>query len=184
MTQSQDGLDRISRGDDGDDDSHLRIAQRAGDGARSRVQGSGEMVDEAHEACDAVVVVIAGEFDLGMAGPVREALTRAITDPRQRLIVDLSEVTFIDSSGLHVICDAYELCRDAQPTLIIRPGPPNVQRVFGLANLLDDLPFETVPLDSCRSERVRSRVSDLSISTAAPTPGRAYGARRVVGRRL
>jgi anti-anti-sigma factor len=57
-------------------------------------------------------------------------------------VVDLSELAFIDSTGLHTIVDAYKRCRDGRPTLVIRPGPPNVQRVFELTNAVDYLPFE------------------------------------------
>lgn len=92
---------------------------------------------------DAVVVVLAGELDLAVAKKVRAALGQAMGDPRPRLIVDLSGLTFIDSSGLHIILDAYRRCRTARPTLTIRPGPPNVQRVFELTNTLDYLPFES-----------------------------------------
>jgi anti-sigma B factor antagonist len=58
------------------------------------------------------------------------------------VIVDLGDVTFMDSSGVHVILEAYTLCRDAGSTLTIRPGPWNVQRVFELTNLVAYLPFE------------------------------------------
>jgi len=101
-----------------------------------------ELVIEAQQRGEAVIVLLAGEFDLAAADPIREALALAIGEPRQRLIVDLSAVTFIDSSGLHVILDAYKLCRDAGRALTIRPGPPNVHRVFALTNFLERLPFE------------------------------------------
>jgi anti-anti-sigma factor len=89
-----------------------------------------------------VVVAVAGEFDLALADPVRAVLTRAISERRQRLVVDLTRLTFIDSSGLHTIADAYRLCRDSGPAMTIRPGPPNVQLVFAMTKLLDHLPFE------------------------------------------
>ena len=110
---------------------------------RSRVVDDlGDFVLEAQPDGDAVTVVLAGEFDLAMADPIRKALTRAMREPRARLILDLSGVTFIDSSGLHIILDAYEVCRDGGPRLIIRPGPPCVQQVFEVTNLLNYLPFE------------------------------------------
>ena len=102
-----------------------------------------ERIIRAYHDGSAITVALAGEFDLVTAGPAREAITFAISEARQRLIVDLSEVTFIDSSGLHVLLAVHGLCRDAEPTLTIRPGPPNVHRVFELTNLVDRLPFET-----------------------------------------
>ena len=106
------------------------------------VDALGELVLEAQPDGDAVTVVLAGEFDLAMADPIRKALTRAMRKPRERLILDLSGVTFIDSSGVHIILDAYEVCRDGGPRLTIRPGPPCVQQVFEVTNLLNYLPFE------------------------------------------
>jgi len=102
----------------------------------------GEFVLEAQRDGDAVTVMLAGEFDLAMADPIRKALTCALREPRKRLILDLSDVTFIDSSGLHIILDAYKVCRDGGPRLTIRPGPPCVQQVFEVTNLLNYLPFE------------------------------------------
>ena len=112
-------------------------------GGRPVQRPSGELTVGTQHDGDAVIVVIAGEFDLATAGPVREALSSAISESRQRVIVDLGGVTFIDSSGLHTIVNACKLCRDGVPALTIRPGPPNVQQVFEFTDLLDQLPFES-----------------------------------------
>lgn len=126
-----------------DDAFQLRLAQRASDGAQNRaVHASDELVVEAQRDGDTTIVALRGEIDLATADRVREALTRAISESPRRLTVDLSHVTFIDSSGLHVILDTYTLCRESGATLTIRPGPPSVQQVFELTNLLEYLPFE------------------------------------------
>jgi anti-anti-sigma factor len=89
-----------------------------------------------------MIVALTGEFDLATAELVHEALARAISEARPRLVIDLGGVTFIDSTGLHTILAAYKRCRDVGTALTIRPGGPNVLRVFELTNLLDYLPFE------------------------------------------
>lgn len=101
---------------------------------------SGIIVRARHDA-DVVVVALAGEFDIAVAEPVRDTLACALREPRRRLIVDLSGLTFIDSSGLHTLVDAYTRCRDAGPVLTIHPGPRHVQRVFELTNTIGYLPF-------------------------------------------
>lgn len=50
------------------------------------------------------VVTVTGEIDMATAPELREVIAAA--DPRSgRLVVDLSEVTFIDSAGVAVLFD-------------------------------------------------------------------------------
>lgn len=90
-----------------------------------------------------MVIALAGELDLPVVPLIRGALARALREPGERLIIDLSALTFIDSSGLYVLLHADKGCRDAGRMLTIRPGPPNVQKVFELTNTIDCLPFAT-----------------------------------------
>jgi anti-sigma B factor antagonist len=53
-----------------------------------------------------VVVRLAGELDLYNADAVRAALADALTDGPRRLVVDLSQVEFIDSTALGVLIEA------------------------------------------------------------------------------
>ena len=55
---------------------------------------------------DAYVVRLAGELDLYNAADVREALTNACADAPKKVVVDLSEVEFIDSTALGVLIEA------------------------------------------------------------------------------
>lgn len=130
------------------DDKRQRYREAAEDASQQidccvgYLYGIRKVVRACHDG-SAVTVALVGEIDVAAADRVREALTCAISQARPRLIVDLSEVAFIDSSGLHVLTAVHRLCRDADSTLTIRPGPPNVQRVFELTGLVDRLPFET-----------------------------------------
>jgi len=54
----------------------------------------------------ATVVRLAGELDLYNADTVRTALASAIEDEPSRLVVDMSEVEFIDSTALGVLIEA------------------------------------------------------------------------------
>ena len=53
-----------------------------------------------------VVVAVAGEIDLYTAGRLREALDALDVASIERLVIDLSEVGFIDSTGLGVLVAA------------------------------------------------------------------------------
>jgi anti-anti-sigma factor len=55
---------------------------------------------------DALVLSLAGELDLADAPALREALRRAVERSPKRLVVDLTEVTFVDSTILGALVEA------------------------------------------------------------------------------
>ncbi len=86
------------------------------------------------------MVTPVGELDIATVGAVRdEAVRRA---PGEGLVIDLSGLEFLDTSGIEFVVEAY---RDAEtegfPLRIVRAGP-SVQRVFEIAGLEGVLPFE------------------------------------------
>jgi anti-sigma B factor antagonist len=58
------------------------------------------------ERGDALVLSLAGELDLAVAPALREALRRAVERSPKRLVVDLAEVTFVDSTVLGALVEA------------------------------------------------------------------------------
>ena len=88
---------------------------------------------------DAVRVRPVGELDIAtveeVARPVRELLEAGFVE----LVLDLSEVTFIDSSGIRMVLDAREGARRKGVALSLLPGPPVVQRSFELTGLAQTL---------------------------------------------
>jgi anti-sigma B factor antagonist len=76
-------------------------------------------VEEVGEAC---LVRLGGELDLYNAQDVREALTDATSDSHQRIVVDLGEVEFIDSTALGVLIEARSKMTDGRVFLLAAPG--------------------------------------------------------------
>jgi anti-anti-sigma factor len=87
---------------------------------------------------DRVVVTAAGELDHFSAGALRAALDTIATQPFRTVILDLSSLTFLDSTGLGIVIA--ESSRPGRAFLVL-PGPEPVQRVFRTAGLLAHLPF-------------------------------------------
>ena len=58
------------------------------------------------ERGDVLVLSLAGELDLADAPALREALRRAVDRAPKRLVVDLAEVTFVDSTVLGALVEA------------------------------------------------------------------------------
>ena len=71
---------------------------------------------------DACVVKLGGELDLYNAPVVREALEQATADSPQRVVVDLSEVEFIDSTALGVLIEARTKLNNRRAFLLAAPA--------------------------------------------------------------
>ena len=63
----------------------------------------------------------------------------------RNIVLDLGGLTFMDSSGLHLVTRwAQEASRDGF-VFELEPGPPQVQRLFELTSVIDELQFRSRP---------------------------------------
>lgn len=86
-------------------------------------EGAGEDPVAGVERTDgAVVVALAGELDLYNAHVVRDALIDAASEAPTRLVVDLSDVKFIDSTALGVLIEARTRMTNRRAFLLASPG--------------------------------------------------------------
>jgi anti-sigma B factor antagonist len=76
-------------------------------------------VETVGEAC---VVKLGGELDLYNAPEVRAALAEACADLPGRVVVDLGEVEFIDSTALGVLIEARTKLENRRAFLLAAPG--------------------------------------------------------------
>ncbi len=89
-------------------------------------------VDDA-ELRDAPGVAVRGEVDINTVPDLETALDEAIRESVGAFIVDLSDLDFIDSSGLHVLMRARGLLgREDRALALVCPHGP-VRRVFELS---------------------------------------------------
>ncbi len=82
-----------------------------------------------------------GELDLASAGAVDAALLRAERGDARLIVLDLSGVTFMDSTGMRIVLSAEARSRGESNRLRVRRGRPTVQRVFGICGVEALLPF-------------------------------------------
>jgi anti-sigma B factor antagonist len=68
------------------------------------------------------VVTLAGELDLYNADAVRKALISAVGEEPERIVVDLAEVEFIDSTALGVLIEARTKLENGRAFLLASPG--------------------------------------------------------------
>ena len=70
----------------------------------------------------AAVIHLTGELDLYNAPEVRAALLEVCAEQPQRLIVDLGQVDFVDSTALGVLIEARTKLENRQSFLLASPG--------------------------------------------------------------
>jgi anti-anti-sigma factor len=88
-----------------------------------------------------VRVVLTGELDIAGAQEADEAVRQAESDGDGVLTIDLSGLTFMDSTGLRLLVAADRRAQEAGRTLRIVRGPDPIQRVLELTGLGDKLPL-------------------------------------------
>jgi len=112
--------------------------------------------------CDVVRVCPFGEVDIDTVGRIREQLENATTLEAKHVVLDLRGVTFLDSTGLHLVLEADAASRAQHWEFGLIGGPPDVQRIFDLTGARARLPFITAselaalltaPGDDARSSR-------------------------------
>lgn len=93
---------------------------------------------------EALVILVEGELDLWTADRFREALSTAQASDAPSIIVDLDRVTFMDSSGLHMLvrCAVSEAMRHR---LRVSRGSPQVRRLFEISGVGRYLSFTPAP---------------------------------------
>jgi anti-sigma B factor antagonist len=96
------------------------------------------------------VVTVSGELDIATAPQLSAVITLAMGSRPEALWIDLTALTFIDSTGLHVLSQANHRY-DGALAIICPPG--NIRRVFEIAGLAAELPL----CDGLESTGSRSR---------------------------
>ncbi|NNM47100.1 anti-sigma factor antagonist [Knoellia koreensis] len=81
------------------------------------------------------VVHVAGEIDVYTAPLLREVLDKQIAAGRTDLVVDLEQVTFMDSTGLGVLVGRLKLVRGQNGSLRIVSAQDRILKVFKITGL-------------------------------------------------
>jgi stage II sporulation protein AA (anti-sigma F factor antagonist) len=87
------------------------------------------------------VVRVVGEVDVRTAPALRTALDRAVEQGEGDLVLDLSQVGFVDSSGLGVILGRHRRMPPGR-RLVLRSPRPHVRTLLELAGVTRLLPVE------------------------------------------
>jgi anti-sigma B factor antagonist len=83
------------------------------------------------------LIRVAGEIDLSNAHLLREAIEQASDSHPDRLVIDMSAVTFMDSTGLNVLCRA-----GTRVKILVRSPSTRVRRLLNITGTTDVVAIE------------------------------------------
>lgn len=79
---------------------------------------------------------LSGEIDHHIAGILRNAIDDAVmTDKPEELVLDFTDVSFMDSSGIGLVMGRYKLQTEQNGRLTVKGTSPQIKKVMKLAGL-------------------------------------------------
>lgn len=83
-----------------------------------------------------MTVKLSGDLDHSTAAQIREELDGLIADPGvRRLVIDMSGLGFMDSSGIGMVLGRYKAMARRGGSVAVRPGCAQVDRLLELSGL-------------------------------------------------
>ncbi|MBV8933169.1 MAG: STAS domain-containing protein [Kutzneria sp.] len=137
---------------------------RAGDTTPAK---TGLVTVDVEHGRDAVIVHVAGEVDMATAPEVSEALYEVITASPRALVIDLTEVSFLASSGLQMLTDVRQAVDAAGVPLWLAAQSRPVLRSMEITGVLDA--FAVLPSVSA----VLAAIADIPCQAGTTRPGDA-----------
>jgi len=115
---------------------------------------------------ETVIAVVTGEVDMSNAATVRQQIAESVTPDDDAVIVDLSELSFIDSAGLHSLIELGTVLDERrQKLLLCLPPGSTIRRAIEIIGLP-----HAVSVYSERSEAMEAvRASAILFRQTGPT---------------
>lgn len=118
----------------------------------------------AYREDDRRTLVVSGELDLGSAPTLEDTIVRTCADGASELVLELSQLDFIDATGLEAVLSAKTVCARRGCALFLTPTHGSDRRAFQMVRLSHYLPFR-------RSKRMKP---------AEPGRGSAVGGAQLI----
>ncbi len=196
LHELESALDRFQLGPQSDDTAALALRPEPSPAAgrtRSRFAapqpGSRLATDAPRFALDTVlsedtaVIKLAGELDHAAAERLAEAFDESRRGAPVQLVLDLSEVTFVDSAGLSALIEIDRRAREHANALRTIPPPEHVRAVFRLSGIEPPRDSTEYPGEQAGDLDYSEQVAlELAVSDQAPRLARTEVREATAGR--
>ena len=89
------------------------------------------------------MLALSGELDVVSAPELELCLNEVMAESHDRVVLDLSDLAFVDSAGVSVLIKARKDAELSGRTLVLGRPTEQVHRVFALVGLADWLTFDS-----------------------------------------
>src|ERR687892_1103535 len=120
-----------------------------------------------HENQGVTVVMVSGRMDAGNSTQLGEKLDHLLTEGSRKLVIDLGQVGFMNSSGLATLVRYYKLARSNCGDISLAALQPPVRQAFQLSRL--DRLFDLQPDVAKAVQRFTNPQQAPSATTKAPS---------------
>ena len=104
-----------------------------------------------------VIVAVEGVVDLNAAALFEESLSIAEATDAETIVVDLDRVSFMDSTGVHVLLQ-FSIPEDRRARLALTHGSPQVRRLLEITGVRRYLSFVPSPAREDDGRRATARL--------------------------
>jgi anti-anti-sigma factor len=94
----------------------------------------------------ATTVKVAGEIDVANADALRDVL-ELVCEPERLIVLDMEDVTFIDSSGVNALLKVLQQTSISHRGLVLQNPRRNVRMVLGVLGLEQTFGLDVVQFD-------------------------------------
>lgn len=98
-----------------------------------------------------LLVRLAGELDLAVTDKIRNAMDEELEEGRiKNIVINLAEVSFIDSAGLGVLLGRYRKISRSGGKMFLVAASPRIRKILelsGLLNIMTECPDEQRAMD-------------------------------------
>lgn len=109
------------------------------------MQGNLRVEVQARE--DLILLMVSGELDLASSPVLAEELARADEMDARTVVVDLRDLDFMDSTGLHIVLKAHQRAQELGRRFVLVRGNRQIERLLSLTGVDEKLVIVDSPED-------------------------------------
>jgi anti-anti-sigma factor len=143
-----------------------RVCRRGAETARAMNQGSQQLEIRLREGENCALLSLHGELDVASAGAFMEQLSLVNRSGVAELTVDLSELSYIDPTGLSLLAVEQQRAVASGMTLHIASPSDFVRRMLRITGLIDVL--DVLPVGDDGSDTGLSKSKGMNTSGVSP----------------